>query len=146
MTRKRTGGFTLIELMITVAIIAILASIAYPSYRTYILKGKRAEARAALADLMQQQERYMTQRNTYLAFSVGAATSATVPFKTFSGDNSTNASYLLGAEVCGATIDIRDCVRVTAVPQQADPEVGTLKISSTGTKECSGSKPALCWK
>ena len=64
-------GFTLIELMITVAIVGILASIAYPSYIESVRKGRRAEARAALTELMQQQERFMTQNNTYRAFASG---------------------------------------------------------------------------
>ena len=69
---RRVRGFSLIELMIVVAIVAILASVAYPSYRDSVLKGRRGEARAALAELMQQQERYMTQHNKYLTFSAGA--------------------------------------------------------------------------
>ena len=68
MSKSSNAGFTLIELMITVAIVGILASIAYPAYTSSILKGKRAEGRAAVTELMQQQERYMTQRNTYLAY------------------------------------------------------------------------------
>ena len=44
--RRPAAGFTLIELMITVAIIAILASVAYPSYRDHVAKGRRAEAKA----------------------------------------------------------------------------------------------------
>ncbi len=144
MTRKQSTGFTLIELMITVSIVGILASIAYPSYRGYILKSKRAEARTALSDLLQQQERYMTQRNTYLAFTAGNA--AVTTFKTFAGDDLSNAPYLLGAEVCDTTITLADCVRVFAVPQKADPEVGTIKLSSTGVKECTGTRTDLCWK
>ncbi|RZM02652.1 MAG: type IV pilin protein, partial [Variovorax sp.] len=66
--RRRQAGFTLIELMIVVAIVGILATIAYPSYRESVLKGRRAEARTALLELMQQQERYMTQRGAYLNF------------------------------------------------------------------------------
>ena len=59
---KRATGFTLVELMIVVAIVGILAAIAYPSYVDSVRKGKRADGRAALTSLLQQQERYFTQK------------------------------------------------------------------------------------
>ena len=55
MKKSLSHGFTLIELMIVVAIVAILASIAYPSYKDSVLKSRRAEARTALSELLQQQ-------------------------------------------------------------------------------------------
>lgn len=58
-------GFTLIELMITVAIIGILASIAYPSYQDYVRRGNRAEAKAALMEDAQFMERFFTVNNQY---------------------------------------------------------------------------------
>lgn len=152
MKNKSANGFTLIELMIVVAIVAILASIAYPSYTSSVIKGKRAEGRAALTELMQQQERYMTQNNSYCAFSnsggTGTATSGctTVPFKTFSGENLASAAYYLSATTCNTTFTIEECVKVQAVPVKNDPEAGTLQILSTGTKTCTGTNTSVCWK
>lgn len=146
-------GFTLIELMIVVAIVGILASIAYPAYQDSVLKGRRAEARTALLELMQQQERYMTQRGTYLVFS--NTNGGTVPadaattFKTFSGDNSAAPSYRLWAERCPTPVGIteRDCIRVNATPVRADAAVNVLSITSTGVKSCTGNttNTKLCW-
>ena len=150
MKRSIHSGFSLIELMIVVAIIAILASVAYPAYTSSIIKGKRAEGRTALTELMQQQERYMTQRNTYLAFTNSSGTttpaSAATTFKVFSGDSLTNTAYTLSAAVCSSTTSIAECVMVEATPVRPDAEAGTLQILSTGQKTCTGSKPTVCWK
>lgn len=141
--RRCARGFTLIELMITVAIVGVLATVAYPAYQDSVRKGKRAEGRTALLDFMQQQERYFTQTGAYLAVSAGATG---VPFKTFSGDNPANASYRLGAEACAGGLSMRECVRVFAVPNFSDPTVETLDILSTGTKSCTGSNKSICWR
>jgi len=61
----RVRGFTLIEVMITVAIVGILAAIAYPSYASYIRKGKRATAQAALMDLASKEQTYLLDRRVY---------------------------------------------------------------------------------
>ena len=58
-------GFTLIELMITVAIIGILSAIAYPSYESYVRKSRRVDAKNALLDLASRQERYFSVNNKY---------------------------------------------------------------------------------
>lgn len=155
-------GFTLIEVMIVVAIVGLLAAIAYPSYKDSVLKGRRAQGRTALAELMQQQERYMTQNNCYLKFTntsgtlsattCSGGTSSTVPFKTYSGDNASNPAYRLSAKECtvtsgntNTTLDLKSCILLEAAPAQTDSDAGVLQLNSFGQKTCTGSKPQLCW-
>lgn len=162
---RRRRGFTLIELMITVAIVGVLAAIAYPSYQDSVLKGRRAEGRTALLNLLQQQERYYTQTGSYLSFSAGASGSngatasansgVSIPFKTTSGDSSTSFAYQLKAEACSSTLALTECILLSAVPQRTDADVGTLTLMSTGVKSCvatgsspsvSPAKPSICWR
>jgi type IV pilus assembly protein PilE len=139
--RRRTRGFTLIEVMIVVAIVAILAAIAVPSYRYAVMKGKRAQGRTAILDLIQQEERYMTQNNKYLEF-----TSSSSVFKTFSGDNPASSAYNMTAALCpnpagGSTpLSVNECIQVIATPvagEASDPAAGILRMTSTGVKDCS---------
>ena len=167
---RSAHGFTLVELMIVVAVIGIIAAIAYPAYTDSVLKGRRAQGRAALAELLQQQERYMTQNNCYLGFSnnssgvasasapspstaCGGVTASSVPLKNFAGESLARASYMLSATVCpgsgSSTLSIATCVKVVATPVRSDPAVGNLEMTSSGTKSCTGtassSNPRLCW-
>ncbi len=63
--RRRSGGMTLIELIIVMVIVAIMASIAIPSYNSYVLKSHRTEAKTALLDLASMEERYFSTQNVY---------------------------------------------------------------------------------
>ncbi|GAA4330285.1 hypothetical protein GCM10023165_03910 [Variovorax defluvii] len=157
MTKRSQKGFTLIELMIVVAVIAILASIAYPSYQWAVVRGKRAQGRTAILELLQQQERYMTQYNSYMKFSnVGGVTSpATIPFKAYAGDSLTGTPYHLSAEPCTAATDgEKECIRIKATPTFSDSEAGTLWATSSGIKNCDGTAgttppaapPKVCWQ
>ncbi len=144
MTSKR--GFTLIELMIVVAIIAILGAVVYPSYQSAVLKTKRAEGRTALMQLMQHQERYYSQNNTYAAFDKATPKN----FKWYSGESAASSSYEMSGAAC-ANEDIANCIQLTAKPGTAnvnrgfsDAKCGSLQLTSTGAKSVTGSATD-CW-
>jgi type IV pilus assembly protein PilE len=104
---KSSAGFTLIELMITVAIVAILAAIAYPSYRNYVLRGQVANATDGLSAVSANMERYFQDNRTYLtanSFTPPCLTAATYGTFTVSCPTVlTNTTYTLQASGSGAT-------------------------------------------
>ena len=126
-------GFTLIELMISVAIIGILVTIAFPSYRQYVVESRRSEGIAMLLQVMQQQERYYTEELTYstnltdLGFAVANPTSQ-------------NSHYTISAARCGSD-PVSRCVLLTAVAQGQQVVDGNLTLNSRGIRT-----PAAYWQ
>src|SRR3569623_1321788 len=92
---KRTG-FGLIEIMFALVIMAILAAVAYPSYLESVRKAKRAEGRAALVQLMQQQERSYARNNAYTACSRASPNG----FKWLSANTASACAYVINASAC----------------------------------------------
>ena len=146
------NGYTLVELLVVLAIVGILSVISYGVYDQAMLKGRRAEARTALLQLLQQQERYYTQFNTYVAYDQGSTEGDAANFKNHSGDNANGARYLLGAELCKEPDnDLQRCVRAFAEPRGfTDNHCGRLRITSLGVKDAlvnsAVSTNAECWK
>ena len=135
-TAKR--GFTLIEVMIVVAIVGILAAIAYPSYLDSIQRSRRAEAQAALLELAQFMERSYTTNGSYLV----SGSAPTLPFSAVPKDGGA-AYYTLSLS---ATTAATYSLLATATGAQSSDACGNLGINQAGTKTVSGSKPlADCW-
>ena len=97
---RRMSGFTLIELMIAVVVVAILTAIALPSYRDYIIRGKITEATANLADMRVKLEQYFQDNRTYVGACV-AGTAAPLPtgtkYFTFTCPTLTAAAFTVTA-------------------------------------------------
>lgn len=151
--RRADAGFTLVELMIVVAVLGILASIAFPTFNEFICKGRRAGARNAIVEMLQQQERFMTQTGSYQEIKIPGMSGTS--FKTYTGDSPGAASHLLAAGPCvagggapGPALTLTQCIRVRAEPRQPDAAAGTLSMDSTSRKDCDGARrtePRMCW-
>ena len=119
-------GFTLIELMITVAIVGILSMIAYPAYQSQVVKGNRAEGKSAVLKTAQALERYFTVNNTYVT------SLTTLGMPTYSGDDSAGSKYDLTI-VAGAA-GITTSFTVKATPRSPDASCGRLTYTQAGQK------------
>jgi type IV pilus assembly protein PilE len=141
-TTRSTAGFTLIELMIVVAIIAILGAIAIPSYNSHVLRGKRAEGRSALMDLAAREERYFSDNNRYTA-NLANLNYADPGSCTAAGTQTETCKYTVTAAVSGAN---DKNFTVTATPTFEDTECGALTITNTGDKGEGGTGDENdCW-
>lgn len=128
---KRNLGFTLIELMIVVAIVGILAAIAFPSYMESVRKSRRADAKSTMLQVASQEERYYTENIKYGTLTeignTGAVTSA-------------GGQHTVTVAKTDATYTI------TATPVQTDATCGNLTITNTGVSgNSAGAAAGVCW-
>lgn len=131
--KKSQLGFTLMELMIAVAIVGIIAAIAFPSYTEHVQRTRRSDGQAALLNLAARMEHYYTQNNTY----VGATTPAVVGVSA----NSPEAFYTLSISNLSATSFTLTATPAVGGPQATDA-CGALTLTNTNLK---GPTTTNCW-
>ncbi len=129
-------GFTLVELMIAVAVVALLGALAYPSYAAQIGKGRRADGKQALIELAQRLERFYTERGTYAGATLGS--SGIYP------DQSTAGYYTLSI-----TSQTADGFTISAAPRgrQAGDACGSYRYNQLGEQTVAGTAltASSCW-
>jgi type IV pilus assembly protein PilE len=138
---NQATGFTLIELMIVVAIIGILATIAYPSYQNSVKKSRRADAKSALMGFVNAMERHYTETNSYCDAAAAGETAVTncgdgtpdkgkpAVFATESPIDGTDKYYDLTIHAVGPTT-----YTLRATPKGAQAGDGILEIKNTESR------------
>ncbi|MCD6663823.1 MAG: type IV pilin protein [Comamonas sp.] len=136
----RERGFTLIELMIVVAVVAILSAIAYPSYAEYVRRGYRADARGGLLQAQQWLERAATATGVYPTTLPSALT--------WSGDSTRR--YTIGFKAGNSSTAYTLIATRKAGTGQANDKCGDFTLSSTGVQNndnlASGTVSTDCWR
>lgn len=143
--KRLQAGFTLIELMVVVVIVAILAAIAYPSYRQHVLKADRSDAKIALTQLAQNEERYYSEYNKYTNVVVGpSGCTGSACGLGYGSDKSPQGYYKLTVTT-GSSGDTYTgkAVPVTGQPTYSDTECSNFTLDNTGKR--GSSSPGNCW-
>lgn len=149
---NKQQAFTLVELMVTVAIVGILASIALPSYQEHVKKSRRADAEGALMGLANAMERHFTESNSYCdaggtdgANSCGAAgTNDTGSPSIYHSQSPTSGSAAYSLTISAVTANTY-ALSATPTGAQANDKCGTLTLTNTGVKGVSAATVAECW-
>lgn len=138
--RISANGFTLIELMVVVVVIALLAAIALPSYQDSIRKGKRAAAKSVLSDLANRQQAYLLDKRSY-------ATSLTALVPGFAAPAEISVDFQFAVSADNGTSP--PSFSVTALPissiMLAD-QCGTSATVPLALTESGARTPAACWR
>lgn len=134
-------GFTLVEILVVLAILGILAAIALPSYQESQLRAARADGKNALMQAASDQERFYSNNSSY-STNAGPLSSPALATVT-----SPDGFYVISVAACGGST-IASCFVATATAQgsQTNDSCGNLTITSTGVRGASGGTVEECWQ
>jgi type IV pilus assembly protein PilE len=135
---KSQRGVTLMELLTVIAVIGILAAIAYPAYIEQAAKGRRAAAKAMLHEVLQVSERHYAQNNTFTTSMTALGFAGGAPFY---NDSRTHTITL----AAGPTGDLTTSVTISATPVNADAKCGVMSLSSNMARTAANMTPGICW-
>ena len=135
----RVCGFTMIELMIVVVIMALLLSIAIPAYQGYVLRANRAEGKNFLLRVQAAQERLYTNNSVYSANMVGAGSAGLG----FASATAPNNKFTVGIALTNANRGY--VLTLTPANGHADPDCTTLTVDNLGNKAATGAAQETCW-
>jgi len=147
---RKNGGFTLIEMMIVIVVVAVLVGIALPAYQGQVIKTKRALGRGELLDIMARQEQYFVNNRQY-AVSL-ASLGSTNPYAIDTEGNevaTTSGNAIYTIQLATSPAPTTTSYTLEAVPKGAqtkDTLCGTMTITSTGVKSSGGTGTTSdCW-
>jgi type IV pilus assembly protein PilE len=147
---RSRAAFTLVEMMVVLAILLVLAALVYPNYAATIVKSHRVQAQAALMQTMQDQERYYSLHNTYITFSSSSTDEDARRFRWWLGARAETSAYELSGHPCSDR-PLQACIELRAEPGTPrvnpsfrDPECEMLTLNSAGERGAGGRR-AGCW-
>jgi type IV pilus assembly protein PilE len=152
--RKAYQGFTLIELMVTVAIVGILAAIAYPSYVQYTTKAKRSAAESFMLNISNKEEQFLLDKRLYFCTTGGGCanvlTTSTTPPLPYTVPTEVSGNYTISIIASDSATPLTYIINATPIGIQLsrDTKCKNLTLNQNGTKGINGGTSSTvtdCW-